>query len=261
MENILFFHPPHVQANVQMNHVGFCIGAACLVERFGSTGLLDRIQTSQGTTVLCSPFPNLWIAVEAMEPYDSSALLPIVRRGFEVFVLRHGWSTVAALVSPVGASVGSAEPRRVLKSFYEKFAVFLETRVLLVDVRDAVRLSRGMMKPASSASVAAPEAAVGREKGHVPRWNRRWTVLAVTECLLAYPVFMRPASLAAQSMCHSLVYRYLSFLSTGGVPNDSACSSSNNENKNDSSKKRNFSVDFLRAEHRARLAGEKSTRA
>ncbi|RNF09513.1 hypothetical protein TraAM80_02122 [Trypanosoma rangeli] len=230
MDNILFFYPLHLHENAQMNHVGFCIGATCLVERFGATGLLDRIQTSHGTTVLCCPFPNLWIAVETMPAYDSSALLPVVRRGFEVFVLRYGWSTVAALVSPVGGSVDVAEPRRVLKRFFEKFAVFLETSVLLTDVCDAVRMARNA-RPSSAASVAASGAAVGQERSHMQRWKHWWAVLSVTESLLAFPVFMRPASIAAQSMCHSLVYRYLSFLLPKGVSGPCAgCSRNNNGN-------------------------------
>ncbi|ESL06550.1 hypothetical protein TRSC58_05774 [Trypanosoma rangeli SC58] len=230
IDNILFFYPAHIHANAQMNHVGFCIGATCLVERFGATGLLDRIQTSHGTTVLCCPYPNLWIAVETMAAYDSSAVLPVVRRGFEVFVLRYGWSTVAALVSPVGGSVGVAEPRRVLKSFFEKFAVFLETRVLLTNVHEAVRMARSA-RPLSAVSVAASGAAVGQERSHMQRWEHRWAVLSVTECLLAFPVVMRPASIAVQSACHSLVYRYLSFLLSRGVYSPCAgCSSNNNGN-------------------------------
>ncbi|PWV09642.1 hypothetical protein C3747_76g228 [Trypanosoma cruzi] len=101
MDNILFYYPPHVAANAQMNQVGFCIGAACLVERFGATRPPDRIQTSHGTTTLCNPFPNLWIAVETTAVYESFAVLPVIRRGFEVFVFRHGWKTISALVSPM----------------------------------------------------------------------------------------------------------------------------------------------------------------
>ncbi|KAF8281858.1 hypothetical protein TcYC6_0007690 [Trypanosoma cruzi] len=234
MDNILFYYPPHVAANAQMNQVGFCIGAACLVERFGATRPPDRIQTSHGTTTLCNPFPNLWIAVETTAVYESFAVLPVIRRGFEVFVFRHGWKTISALVSPDVGSAEVLEARKALENFYGNFTVFLETRILVVDIHESIRTARSMT-PSSLSAFGTTGTAVGSERVSTERWKRRWAVLAFTESLLAFSVFMRSTPRAVQSTCHGLAYRYLSFLSAGRVRNSlqgSRCSNNNSKNKN-----------------------------
>ncbi|KEG11153.1 hypothetical protein DQ04_02921000 [Trypanosoma grayi] len=220
MDNILFFYPSHLHANTQMNHVGFCIGVSCLAERFAATGPVNEIHMSHTTVALCCPFPDLWIAVETAAGYDSSSVVPIVRRGFDVFVLRYGWPTVTALVSREDAASADAKrSRAALRDFFERFTVFLEARVLIVDIlHSAVQVVRGVPQP------LAPEAAGGH--ANTKRWSRRWAAVAGAESLLAFPVVIRAASPSVQSMCHSLVYRHLSLLSAKGEQCGSSVSSS-----------------------------------
>ncbi|CUG91463.1 Hypothetical protein, putative, partial [Bodo saltans] len=144
MDNILFFYPPTVHPNQQMNHIGMCIAVMCFTERFQNkltpSIQTDEIRTDHRCITVFSPAPDYYMALEADELYDSTIVTPLLRKAFAAFVVRHG---VKLFCDPTR----SDESQAVMKSFFTNYCRFMETSVMNMNISPD-----GSVKPSSAAA-------------------------------------------------------------------------------------------------------------
>jgi hypothetical protein len=131
MDNILFFYPPTVHPNQQMNHIGMCIAVMCFTERFHNkltpSIQTDEIRTDHRCITVFSPAQDYYMALEADELYDSTIVTPLLRKAFAAFCVRHG---VKLFCDPTR----SDESQAVMKSFFTSFCRFMETSVMNMNI-------------------------------------------------------------------------------------------------------------------------------
>ncbi|EAN79970.1 hypothetical protein, conserved [Trypanosoma brucei brucei TREU927] len=244
IDNVIFFYPARTHPDQQMNQVGFCIGMTCLMERFiplssRAKSPVEEIRLSHSIITLCNPFADLWIAVETTPAYNASVVLPLVHLGFDAFVLRYGMGSVSALVNnprEVASGEDCGVARAALRTHFEKFATLLQTSVLVVDPdanHHTVPKSGDLQPPSqaesrrsslSSSIISIDAMGSSRSTLHnVQRWKRHLMTLAATGGLLTFPAVMRATPSDVQFMCHSIVLRHLSFLSSSIKRRHTSC--------------------------------------